>query len=290
MASFEDTIIALSPDVYWRMDQTVLTGAGGECLDYSGNNRHGTYATVPDNITPNQPSLVPTDPSAISISVAEQVYIDGTASSYAFARDSRNDSWWEHPSVSASLCFRLNTPGQASRFLFRRDHLTTINRQFGLRTWNDSELRLDYADTSSNWHELDTVNLLNTVDIQDGEPHIATVVVDNAGSRLEIWVDCQLVASSSPVDDLHVATNAFMAVGQARISGNGHSLNGNMSHFAFGGRAWTQNEITGLHQAWGCTSKGILPPSIIPSPELCTNSCPPGTPPDGDSITCVPKP
>lgn len=289
MPSFDAAILALSPDVYWRMDQDPLSGAGGSCLDASGNGRHGTYATVPTNLTGGQSSLVPSNPNAISVAVADQTYVEGSSGTYAFARDSKDD-WWDSSIISASICFRLNSNGNSTRYLFRRDHTDPVHRQFGLRVWNDTDLRLDYAivNPDTGWRELDTVNLLNTVNIQDGNPHIATIVIDYNASRLEIWVDGVLAANSAPVEDLRIPTDTFMAVGQARIGTGGHSINGGMSHFVFGGRAWTTQEIQDLHAAWAASQ--ILPPTPLPTPGLCANTCPPGTPPTGDSVTCIPRP
>lgn len=287
MPSFDAQILALSPDVYWRMDDPVITVSGDPCLDQSGNGNDGVYRA---NVTPQQPSIVPSNPNAISVNIIQAEY----PTVEACARDQSNNTWWNYPAISVSLCFRKNNLdfGEFGVYLWGRDLTLNSHRQARLRiragAGSTGELLLDWA-VANTWYDIWTSGLSAThgINIVDGGLHIATCIVDLPSSRQEIWVDGVLVGSDTMAGVLDTPTGTYMAVGQCLVP-DGHSVNGDISHFVFGGRAWNSAEIQALHAAWATSQ--ILPPTPLPLPVVCSNTCPPGTAPTGDSITCIPKP
>ena len=75
-ASYDDTILAKGPQIYWKLDDTDLT----DVTDSSGNANHGVFSsfgTVEDDVHLGEPSIVPSD-TAGSVRMLEADTIGGS--------------------------------------------------------------------------------------------------------------------------------------------------------------------------------------------------------------------
>lgn len=239
VGGFEAAILALEPSVYWPLEDTVTT-SGVE--DRSGNARNGVYDQT-SRVTPQQGSLVPSDSEAQSVKLANVNYPTRSC-----AMDDNQPTWWNAAQVSVSICFsKISTEDRQT--LFRRDWSVPSHRQIGCQSTALNSLRIEYAKTDNTWYSAVTDSM--PYSLFNGELHIATFVLNLPQNVITGWIDGVKVMNKATTGALNQPPGpTYMAVGQS-LFGSVAAFNGRLSHFVFGLRAWTEEEVETLHNAWG---------------------------------------
>ena len=217
MSQWTDAVAALSPYLWWKLDET----SGTTAADSSGNSLAGTYSSA----TLNQTGLIAGDSGGKSVTLAT------TAANVA------KTSGMSYPNVGVSyaMTFKTSTDFTSGR-IFQANSLSQY-LSFGVSTMT-ATITISVAPSLA----YDPSNLC------DGNAHFIVYVVKT--TSVELWVDGVMVASNT-----HAAAAATLTAFQLKQSSNNPT--GQFDDALIFTSALSSTQIGDLYTAWsGATPAG----------------------------------
>ncbi len=226
--TWDTAMSALSPSVWWKLDET----SGTTIADSSGNSRHG--ALNGSGATLGVAGLVPGD--------------DGTAITFTGSQDVRlaDAAWMDGSTFSAIVTFKTTYTANETLLAARSINGIAPDKAWHLHIRSGSDSAYGASRFGAgvydayNYYALDS-----SAGVADGNAHLGVLTVTNGAQR--IYLDGALEA-----DTTNINVNASVAQPLAVGSRSGAAYTqGTLDEFAYiVGTALTAQQVSDLYAAW----------------------------------------